>query len=302
MKNLIRNYATARLVFKNAAEGSSVASIDIYGQIGSDYWENGIDPLQFKQDLEALEDHEVLEIRMHSYGGYVYEGQAIATTLRRHKAEKHIFVDGMAASMASVILMVGDKRYCAKNGTIMIHNPQGFAMGDNESIRKYLVSMDLIKDQIISAYADATGLSTEELSSMMDDDTYMSAEQALEKGFIDEIGDEIQFDKADHVEAGANLSFLNQDGGSQQQRIAANALNKISPFRALLQLTGESVTNQENTVETANNSGETAGETTAISAEDRRRRNGSGKHSYKWHTRTFAARRRGTCRRMRERC
>lgn len=259
-KETIRNYATARVVFRNAAENSKIASIDIYGQIGSDFWEDGIDPLEFKNDLASLAEHDILEIRMHSYGGYIYEGQAIITSLRRHKAEKHIFVDGIAASMASVILMVGDKRYCAKNATIMIHNPQGFAMGDNEKIRSYLKQMDKLKDQLVAEYVEATGLDEAELSTMMDEETYLTAQEALEKGFIDEIGDEIELDTSNHLETNADLSFLNQDDSSGTQKIAANALNKISPIRALIKLSGTTETIQENAMDPNQNSGENAGQ------------------------------------------
>lgn len=237
---ITRNYATAKIVL-NRAEESTIGTIDIYGQIGSDWFSNGVDPLEFKQDLANLgEDLDILEVRIHSYGGYVYEGQAIKTALRRHKAKKHIFVDGMAASMASVILMEGDRRYCAKNGTIMIHDPLGICIGNLSQMQKYAATLEQIKEQILDDYAERSNLERDEISKLMTDETHMNAEEALEWGFIDEIGDEIQFNEDDHVVDIAGFTASSkQEGEEGGLRIAANSyLNKIAPILGQLKLSG----------------------------------------------------------------
>lgn len=237
---ITRNYATAKIVLNRAGE-SSVGTIDIYGQIGSDWFTSGVDPLEFKQDLDSLgDDLEILEVRIHSYGGYVYEGQAIKTALRRHKAQKHIFVDGMAASMASVILMEGDRRYCAKNGTIMIHDPLGVCIGNLSAMEKYVTTLEKIKEQILDDYSERSNLSRDEISKLMTDETYMTAEEALEWGFIDEIGDEIQFNADDHVVDIAGFTASSkQEGEDGGLRIAASSyLNKIAPILGQLKVSG----------------------------------------------------------------
>lgn len=189
------NMRAARCVM-NAQGGEG--EIDIYGTIGKDWFGDGIDPLEFKQELDAL-DVSLLKVRIHSYGGFVDEGQAIISALRRHKAEKHVFVDGMAASMASVILQVGDKRYCASNGAVFIHDPVGLCWGSLSEMERYATEMKQIKEQILDIYEERSNLSRDEISELMEKETRMTAQEALDWGFIDEIGDEVSADPQNHA-------------------------------------------------------------------------------------------------------
>lgn len=172
-----------------------VGEIDIYGTIGQDWFGEGVEPKTFKQDVAALGELDRLNVHVHSYGGSVYEGWAIFNTLDTHSADVHVYVDGSAMSMASVILQAADTRHIAKNGTVMIHNPWSIAMGEAKDFEKAAANLKQIRTQIIDAYIDGgVTASREEVERMMDEETYMTAEQALEHGFVDVIGEEVEED------------------------------------------------------------------------------------------------------------
>ena len=105
----------------------------------------------FKKDLDALGDIDTLNIYINSPGGSVFEGQAIYSQLQRHKARKNVYVDGIAASIASVIAMAGDTVYMPKNAMMMIHNPWGVVVGNAEDMRKHADSLDNPWD-LVAAY------------------------------------------------------------------------------------------------------------------------------------------------------
>lgn len=168
--------------FKNSADNKSV-EISIYDVIGS----YSISARSFISELKQAGNKDV-KLRIHSPGGSILEGNAIYNALKRHPGCVDVFIDGIAASMASVVAMAGDSIEIAENGLIMIHNPSGFGGGDSKDLRKMADVMDKMKANIITAYAGKTGLSREKLAEMMDDETWMTAEEALENKFVDCIG------------------------------------------------------------------------------------------------------------------
>lgn len=168
--------------FKNSADPKSV-EIEIYDAIGS----YNVSAKSFIAELKRAGQKDVT-LRIHSPGGNILEGNAIYNALKRHSGSIDVVIDGIAASMASVIAMAGDTIEIAENGLIMIHNPSAFAGGDSRDMRKTADVMDKMKANIITAYAQQTGLSREKISQMMDDETWMTAAEALEHGFVDLIG------------------------------------------------------------------------------------------------------------------
>lgn len=174
---------------------NKVGEIEIYGTIGQDWFGDGVSPKKFKQDVDALGELDRLNVHVHSYGGSVFEGWAIYNTLESHAAQVHVYVDGSAMSMASVILQAADVRHIAKNGTVMIHNPVSIAFGGADEFRKAAEHLDKIRDQIIDVYMEKSTASREEVARMMDEETYMNAEEALKHGFVDVIGDEVEQDE-----------------------------------------------------------------------------------------------------------
>lgn len=168
------------------AKGPKAAEVLIYEQIGGGFWSEGIGAKQFAKDLKELGDIDQLDIRINSEGGSVFEGQAIYSQLKNHKATKTVYIDGLAASIASVIAMAGDTIIMPENATMMVHDPWTIAMGNAEDMRKSADALDTIKLGIIAAYRNKTGLDDAEISQIMTDETWMSAKDALEKGFCDE--------------------------------------------------------------------------------------------------------------------
>ena len=175
-------------VMKNDEEKS--AELILYGSIGSDeYWDD-ISDKAFKQDIENLGDVENITLHINSPGGSVFSAVAIANTLKNHKAKITANIDGLAASAATIITSACDVVKMPKNALFMVHNPITFAYGNNQDMQKTLEMLNKVKNSIIETYLNKTKTDKETLSELMDNETWMSAEEAKEYGFIDEILDE----------------------------------------------------------------------------------------------------------------
>ena len=173
---------------KNDEEKS--AELILYGSIGSDeYWDD-ISDKAFKQDIENLGDVENITLHINSPGGSVFSAVAIANTLKNHKAKITANIDGLAASAATIITSACDTVKMPKNALFMIHNPITFAYGNNQDMQKTLEMLNKVKNSIIETYLNKAKTDKETLSELMDNETWMSAEEAKECGFIDEILDE----------------------------------------------------------------------------------------------------------------
>lgn len=164
---------------------SSAGELMIYGVVG-DTWDE-LDAETIIKQVQDLGEINDLHVRINSGGGYVIEGLAIYNFLNRLSANVVIHVDGIAASMASVLLMAGDERRMPENGMIMIHNPWDISIGDADQLRKDADKLDLMKNSLVSIYAAKTGLPVSEINAMMDAETWLNAQDAFDKGFIDVI-------------------------------------------------------------------------------------------------------------------
>jgi ATP-dependent Clp protease protease subunit len=122
----------------------------------------------------------------------VFAGQAIYSMLKRHSATVNVYVDGLAASIASIIAMAGDSVKMPKNAMLMVHNPWSFGMGNANDFRKLADDLDKVRESMISVYEDKTGMEKESIVELMDAETWMTAEEAVEFGFADEIEEEKQ--------------------------------------------------------------------------------------------------------------
>nr|DAK10713.1 MAG TPA: Putative ATP dependent Clp protease [Bacteriophage sp.] len=175
-------------VMKNDEEKS--AELILYGSIGSDeYWDD-ISDKAFKQDIENLGDVENITLYINSPGGSVFSAVAIANTLKNHKAKITANIDGLAASAATIITSACDTVRMPKNALFMVHNPITFAYGNNQDMQKTLEMLNKVKNSIIETYLNKAKTDKETLSELMDNETWMSAEEAKEYGFVDEILDE----------------------------------------------------------------------------------------------------------------
>ena len=160
---------------------NKLSKIYIYDSIGK--WD--ISAQQFIKDLEKCEQD--IEIHLNSPGGDVFEGFAIYNAIAQSDKNIFVYIDGIAASIASVIAMAAKKIFISKNGSIMIHNVSSYAQGKRKDIEKTLKVMEQLETQINAIYVERTGISSEEITNMMDDETWFNADEAVEKGFADQV-------------------------------------------------------------------------------------------------------------------
>jgi len=143
----------------------------------------------FQKQLENAKDITQINIYINSYGGEVKEGLAIYNQLKRHSAQKTVYIDGFACSIASVIAMAGDKVVMGNNTLIMIHHASMGAFGNAEQLRKAANDVEVIDKASCSSYLTKAGdkLTEEILNQLLDNQTWLSAEQCLQYGLCDEI-------------------------------------------------------------------------------------------------------------------
>lgn len=158
----------------------------------SDIGEFGITAADFRVALASLGSVKRLDIDINSNGGDVTEGFAVYNMLARHPARKIVTVLGLAASMASVIAMVGDEVIMPSNAMLMIHNPFGGAIGNASTIKSFGEALDVMQSNIRDVYARRTGLPSAQIAQMMDAETWLSAARSVELGFADRTIDPIR--------------------------------------------------------------------------------------------------------------
>ncbi|MDW8571160.1 head maturation protease, ClpP-related [Staphylococcus shinii] len=163
--------------------------IYIYGDIVSSKWdETDVTAVDFKNELNQLGDVSEIDVHINSAGGNVFEGHAIYNMLKMHKAKVNIYVDALAASIASVIAMSGDTIFMHKNSFMMIHNSWIMTLGNSKDLRQTADLLDKTDQSSNNAYLDkATNLSEAELKQLLEAETWLTADEALEKGLADEI-------------------------------------------------------------------------------------------------------------------
>lgn len=169
-------------------EESKTIDIYIYGDITSwDWSEKDISSYTLSKQLEQLEDVENINIYINSYGGEVAEGLAIYNMLKRHKAKVTTYADGFACSIASVIFAAGDERIMYDTSLLMIHNAWAYTAGNANELKKQAEDLDKITQASVNAYMGIVNIEEEELKQMLDDETWINSDEALEKGFVTQI-------------------------------------------------------------------------------------------------------------------
>ena len=164
-----------------AAEGETSAEISIYDAIGS----FDVNAKQFVDELKDI-NADTINLRINSPGGSVIDGNAMFNALQRHPAKVITHIDGLAASMASVIAMAGDEVHMADNALLMIHNPWTFSMGDADELRADADLLDKMSASILSSYGRSQ-YEADELKNLMDEETWFTAQEAFDAGFVDHI-------------------------------------------------------------------------------------------------------------------
>ena len=179
--------------------------------------------------LNALPtDNSPVEVVINSGGGDVYSGSEIYTALKDYPGTVTVKIVGIAASAASVIAMAGDRVLISPTAQIMIHNVASVAQGDYRVMKHEAEVLKNYNKSIANAYMLKTGLSQEELLNLMDKETWLNAQQAKEKGFVDEI----MFDEGNRLVASVQVGVLPQ-----------NVINKMRNMKN--ELMQKSKTNQD---------------------------------------------------------
>lgn len=162
----------------------TTAELDIYGDITSWPWlESDVSAYNLSQQLAQLDDVTEIHVNINSYGGEVAEGLAIYNALMRHPARVTTRCDGFACSIASVIFMAGDERVMNQASLLMIHNAWTYASGDANELRKQADDLDTITGASKAAYMGRVSITEDELAAMMDEETFITPEDAVSMGF-----------------------------------------------------------------------------------------------------------------------
>ena len=174
---------------RNAADSSEEAELLIYGDISDEtWWGDEVTPRQFHDDLATLEGKDLC-VHINSGGGDVFAAVAIYNQLKTYGGKVTTRIDGLAASAATIIACAGEQVIMPSNALFMIHNPAMFAFGgyDANEMRECAEQLDVVKQTIVNTYLTRSSLSEEELCQMMDDETWMTADEALDYGFVDTV-------------------------------------------------------------------------------------------------------------------
>lgn len=175
--------------------GEQEASITIYGDITSYPWHDGdVSSYKLSKAIEGL-GVETINLYINSYGGEVAEGLAIYNSLKRHKAKIKTYCDGFACSIASVIFMAGDERIMSNASLLMIHNPWTYTSGNAKELRKEAKDLEVIAQASVNAYLTSATITKDELEDMLDKETWLTAQDALDMGFATSIVGEQKTDK-----------------------------------------------------------------------------------------------------------
>ena len=172
--------------WKNQASEQEERVLELYGTIAEESWfDDDVTPQMFRNELFSGKGPVTLWIN--SPGGDCIAASQIYTMLMDYPDEVTVKIDGIAASAASVIAMAGTKVLMAPTALMMIHNPATITMGDHEDMKRAIEMLDEVKESIINAYEIKTGVSRIKLSHLMDAETWMNANKAIELGFADDV-------------------------------------------------------------------------------------------------------------------
>lgn len=172
--------------FWNWVKNENERTLYFDGYIAEDSWfQDEITPKQFKAELSEASDN--ISVWLNSPGGDVFAATQIYNMIKEYPGKVVVKIDGLAASAASVIAMAGDEIHMSPTGMLMIHNPSTAIFGEASDFQSGIAMLNEVKEGIINAYEQKTGLSRIKLAHMMDAETWMSAKKAVSLGFVDKV-------------------------------------------------------------------------------------------------------------------
>ena len=216
------------------------------GVIAEDSWfDDDVTPALFKDELNAGTGDITLWIN--SPGGDCVAAAQIFNMLSEYPGKVTVKIDGLAASAASVIAMAGTEVWMSPVSMMMIHNPATVAWGDHSEMKKAMELLDAVKESIINAYVRKTGQSRAKLSHLMDAETWMDANKAVELGFADDILFQKEEQGDDSENGGSeNNRTENGTGSSDSVMFSRRAVNNslMNKLEKHYGKTGKSVKDQ----------------------------------------------------------
>ena len=223
MKNNVTKFRFEQLADSNIHKLFVYDNVTAFGDFNWETWDyddSETSANYFREQLAAIPESASIELHVNSYGGDVKEGIAIYNLLKQHGAQKTCYVDGFAYSIASVICLACDKIIMGLGTSMLVHNMSMYVYGNADMLRKCADDLDVLMESNRKIYmARAKNLTEEELTAMMDKETYLTPEQCLEYGFCDEIGT-----------YQADQNRLNQQAAQKVQQLQQQ-LNSMQSFR-----------------------------------------------------------------------
>jgi ATP-dependent Clp protease protease subunit len=190
--------------FRASLQTNGTLELLVYEDIGENWWDGGgVTAKTVRQQIDQAGTFTRIAVRINSPGGDAFEGIAIHNVLRAQKMPVDVFVDGIAASAASIIAMAGDNITMGSNAMMMIHNAWSFCSGDAGDMRKMADTLDKVSASVAQTYIDRAKLSAADVKEMMDAESWLGAQECLDKGLCTAIAQNDENDDAAMAMAGS---------------------------------------------------------------------------------------------------
>jgi len=230
------------------ANGTSEGELWIYGDITDDKWyDNDVTPVGIRDALKDMGDIKTLNLRVNSYGGSVFAGNAIMNVIdaykRKTNCKVHAYIDGIAASMGSNVPMVADFIYAADNALYMLHKPSTIAWGNAHDLEKAKEMLDKAEVTLINNYMRHFNGTEDELKQMLSDETWLTADEALSYGLCDEViasvsvaasAKTIKYGAVDFAKENIPADFIKQTNGDDKGKEDKRDMGRFKYDSALM--------------------------------------------------------------------
>lgn len=187
MATSLRSQPNPKRMFAAAKNSNNELELLVYDSIGESFWGGGVTAEAVKQKLNEAGDVSKITMRINSPGGDVFEASAIYSVLTQHKADVECYVDGLAASAAFTIAMAGDTIHISESAMMMCHNALGMCFGNGNDMREMAKLLDKVSGTMRDIYSAKSGMKADDVQALMDAETWMTAAEAVEYGFADDV-------------------------------------------------------------------------------------------------------------------
>lgn len=218
---------------KNLSDDEEAAEIYIFDEIGAGFF-GGYSADDFLNDFKPIANKKKINLHLSSFGGSVKDGLAIYNVFNRSKAHKTVYIEGEVDSIASVIAMAGNEVVMPENAMMLVHNPMGGAWGFADDLRWVAEALDKMKQGIVSIYRNKSGLDGDAIAELMQEQTFLTASEAIELGFADRLEKPVPASNLRKEEAAELPGGLRDPAGASPQEPTndASAVNEHAAIAA----------------------------------------------------------------------